>query len=310
MRMRIAVVGAGAMGSLFGGKLAAVAEVTLLDPWAEHVTTMQREGLHIAELDGGETTVQVTATTDPAAVPEVDLAIIFVKAHATRQASQWASNFLAPDGLALTLQNGVGNGETMIEMLGAERVVAGVTSHGATLLGPGRVRHAGKGPTHVATRAEVAAKLADVAAVFEQAGFEVHLSADLDSLVWGKLIINVGINALTGILRVPNGQLVEIPAARELMSQAVAEAVAVCQAKGITLPYDDPLGRVQDVARATATNRASMLQDVLRGVPTEIGVINAAIVRAGKQLDMPTPVNEFIVTTIRAIEGSYAVRVS
>jgi 2-dehydropantoate 2-reductase len=309
MSMRVAVAGVGAMGSLFGGKLSAVAEVTLLDQWAEHVTAMQRDGLRIVELDGSETTVPVTATTDPAAVPEVDLVIIFVKSHATRQASQWASRFLAPDGLALTLQNGVGNGETMAKVLGAERVVAGVTSHGATLLGPGRVRHAGEGPTHVATRSEIAEKLVGVATAFEQAGFEMHLSDDLDSLVWGKLIINVGINALTAILRVPNGQLVEIPAASALMAQAVAEAEVVCRAKGVTLPYDDPLGRVQGVARATATNRASMLQDVLRGVPTEIGVINEAIVREGNRLGVPTPVNEFLVTTIRAIEGSYAVRV-
>ncbi len=308
--MRIAVSGAGAMGSLFGGKLSAVTEVTLLDPWAEHVAAMQRDGLRIVELDGRETTVPVTATTDPATVPEVDLAIIFVKSHGTRQASQWTSHFLAPDGLALTLQNGVGNGEMMAEVLGADRVVAGVTSHGATLLGPGQVRHAGCGPTHFATRPEIAERLSDVVTVFEQAGFEVHLSDDLESLVWGKLIINVGINGLTAILRVPNGQLVEIPAASALMAQAVAEAEAVCQAKGISLPYDDPLGRVQEVARATATNRASMLQDVLRGAPTEIGVINEAIVREGKRLSIPTPINEFIVTTIRAIEGSYAVRVS
>jgi 2-dehydropantoate 2-reductase len=298
------------MGGLFGGKLSTVAHVTLLDPWAEHVAAMQQGGLRIAELDGGETTIPVTATTDPAAVPEVDLAIIFVKAHATRQASQWARGFLAPDGLALTLQNGVGNAETMAKVLAADRVVAGVTSHGATLLGPGHVRHAGKGPTHIATRSDVAERLSAIATVFEQAGFEVHLSDNLDSLVWGKLVINVGINALTGILRVPNGQLVEIPAASELMAQVVAEAVAVCQAKGIILPYDDPLDRVQAVARATATNRASMLQDVLRGVPTEIGVINEAIVREGKRLGVATPVNEFVVTIIRAIEGSYAVRVS
>ncbi len=310
MTMRIAVVGAGAMGSLFGGKLSAVAQVTLLDPWAEHVAAMQQGRLCIDELDGSEMSISVNATTDPSAVPEVDLAIIFVKAHATGQASQWTSGFLASDGLALTLQNGVGNAETMAEVLGAGRVVAGVTSHGATLLGPGCVRHAGVGPTHIAVRPEIADKLAGVASVFEQAGFEVHLSDDLDSLVWGKLIINVGINALTGILRVPNGQLVEIPAASELMARAVQEAVAVCQAKGISLPYDDPLGRVREVARATATNRASMLQDVLRGVPTEIGVINEAIVREGKRLGVPTLVNEFIVTTIRAIEGSYAVRVS
>ncbi len=308
--MRIVVVGTGAMGSLFGGKLSAVAAVTLLDPWAEHVDAMQRTGLCIVELDGSEMSIPVLATTDPAAMPEADLVIIFVKAHATRQASRWARNFLAHDGLALTLQNGIGNAETMAEELGLHRVVAGVTSHGATLLGPGRVRHAGSGPTHVVARPEIADKLADVVAIFGRAGFDVHLSGDLDSLVWGKLVINVGINALTGILRVPNGQLVEIAAAGELMARAVAEAVAVCRAKGITLPYENPLARVREVARATATNRASMLQDVLRGVPTEIGVINEVIVREGKRLGVATPVNEFIVTTIRAIEGSYAARVS
>ncbi len=298
------------MGSLFGGKLSRVAEVTLLDPWEEHVAAMQRDGLHLTEIDGHEEVIPVTATTDPDAVPEVNLAIIFVKSHATRQASEWAARFLAADGLALTLQNGVGNVETMAEVLGEHRVVAGVTSHGATLLGPGRVRHAGRGPTYIAIRPKVAKGLAAVVDTFEQAGFEVHLSTDLDSLVWGKLIINVGINALTAILRVPNGQLVKIPAASELMAQVVDEAVAVCRAKGIELPYDDPLGRVREVARATATNRASMLQDVLRGAPTEIGVINEAIVREGERLGVETPVNRVIVTIIRAIEGSYPVRVS
>jgi 2-dehydropantoate 2-reductase len=310
MTMRVAVVGAGAMGSLFGGKLSTVAEVTLLDPWDEHVLAMQRDGLRIVELTGDETTMSVTATTDPSAVPTADLAIIFVKAHATGRASQWANSFLASDGLALTLQNGVGNAEMMEEVLGAGRVVAGVTSHGATLLGPGCVRHAGTGPTHIATRPDVAERLSSVASIFEQAEFEVHLSTDLESLVWGKLVINVGINALTAILRVPNGQLVEIPAASALMEQAVAEAVAVCQARGILLPYDDPLGRVQAVARATATNRASMLQDVLRGAPTEVGVINESIVREGVRLGVATPTNAFIVTVIRAIEDSYGVRVS
>jgi len=306
--MRIAIVGAGAMGSLFGGRLSRVAQVMLLDPWAEHVAAIQHGGLSIVELDGQESRFDVAATGDPKAVPEADLAIIFVKAHATRQASEWTRQFLAPDGLALTLQNGVGNAEVMAEVLGAGRVVAGVTAHGATLLGPGRIRHAGQGPTHIATRPDIEKKLAAVAAVLEQAGFEVHLSTDLDSLVWGKLIINVGINGLTAILRVPNGRLVESPAASELMAQAVAEAAAVCQARGISLPYDDPLGRVREVARATASNRSSMLQDVLRGFPTEIDVINGAIVREGERLGIATPVNRFIVKVIHAIEETYAVR--
>jgi 2-dehydropantoate 2-reductase len=298
------------MGSIFGGKLSSVTQVTLLDPWAEHVATIQRDGLTIVELDGSETNVPISATTDPAAVAPADLVIVFVKSHATRDASQQARRFLAPNGLALTLQNGIGNAETMAQVLGAERVVAGVTSHGATLLGPGRVRHAGKGPTHVSTRPEIADRLSQVTATFEQAGFEVHISEDLGTLVWGKLIINVGINALTAILRVPNGQLVEIPAARALMAQAVEEAETVCGAKGIHLPYSDPLARVEQVARATATNRSSMLQDVMRGAPTEIGVINEAIVSEGKRLGVSTPANTCLSSLVRAIEDSYDVRVS
>jgi 2-dehydropantoate 2-reductase len=310
MTMHTVIVGAGAMGSLFGGRLSSVTPVTLLDPWAGHVEALQRDGLTIVELDGSKTNVPISATTDPAAVAQAELVILFVKSHATRDASQQARRFLAPGGLALTLQNGIGNAETMAELLGADPVVAGVTSHGATLLGPGRVRHAGKGPTHVTTRPEIADRLHDVAAIFEEAGFEVHISEDLDTLVWGKLIINVGINALTAILRVPNGQLVEIPAARALMAQAVEEAETVCEAKGIHLPYSDPLARVEQVARATATNRSSMLQDVMRGAPTEIGVINEAIVSEGERLGITTRVNRCLSLMVRAIEDSYGVRVS
>jgi 2-dehydropantoate 2-reductase len=307
--MHCVVVGAGAMGSLFGCRLASVTQVTLLDPWAEHVAAIQRNGLTIVELDGGETKMAVPATTDPAAVPPADLVVLFVKSHATRYASEQASRFLAPHGLALTLQNGIGNAETMAEVLGADRVVAGVTSHGATLFGPGRVRHAGKGPTYLSTRPEVADRVASVETLLEQAGFEVHIAEDLDTLVWGKLIINVGINALTAILRVPNGQLVEIPATRALMRLAVEEAVAVCRARGIDLPYSDPLARVAEVARATGTNRSSMLQDVSRGAATEIGVINEAIVNEGKRLGVDTPVNEALSLMLRAVEGSYNARV-
>ncbi|MDY7041650.1 MAG: 2-dehydropantoate 2-reductase [Chloroflexota bacterium] len=307
--MKIAIVGAGAMGSLFGAKLSDVAQVTLLDPWREHVAAIRRDGLRITALDGREVTVQVAATDDPDEVDPVDLAIIFVKSHQTEMAARWTKRFLQEDGLALTLQNGVGNAQTIAGVLGWQRTCSGVTSHGATLLGPGRVRHAGQGPTHLSTRPEIANRVEAVVSPFRQAGFEVHLSADLDGLVWGKLVINVGINALTAILRVPNGALVEIEAGGALMASAVAEAVQIAAAKGIALPYPDPLKRVREVCVATAANRSSMLQDVLRGVPTEIDVINGAIVREGQRLGILTPINRFLVQTIKAIEFSYDVRV-
>jgi len=307
--VKIAIVGAGAMGSLFGGTLSNVAPVILLDPWREHVAAIRRDGLHIVELDGSERIVRVAATDDPNEVGAVDLAIIFVKSRQTEMAARWAKRFLREDGLALTLQNGLGNAETIAGVLGWQRTCSGVTAHGATLLGPGRVRHAGQGPTHLATRPEIADRVAAVADTFRRAGFEVHVSADLDSLVWGKLIINVGINALTAILRVPNGALAEIEAIDALMAAAVTEAVQVAEAKGIALPYPDPLQRVREVCVATAANRSSMLQDVLRGAPTEIDVINGAVVREGQRLGIPTPTNRFLVQTIKAIEASYGVRV-
>lgn len=306
--MRVVVIGSGAMGSLYGAYLSRVAEVVLFDPWEAHIRAIQQDGLLLEELDGSEVRVFLPATNDPTDLREADLALIFVKSHQTRWAAEVAAQALKPDGLALTLQNGVGNREVVAEVLGEARAVQGVTAHGATLLGPGHVRHAGKGPTHLGYTPENEARVRRVAEAFQEAGLEVHLLADLNSLVWGKLVVNVGINALTAILRVHNGRLLEIPAARALMARAVQEAVAVAERLGIALPYPDPVARTEEVCRATGPNRSSMLADVLRGSPTEIDVINGAIVREGARLSVPTPVNEVLVSLIKAIEASYDVR--
>jgi len=286
-----------------------VTDVWLVDPWPEHVAAMQREGLHLIEPEG-EQVIPVQATTNPQDVKEpVDLAIIFVKSHQTEMAASIAKQLLAPDGLALTLQNGLGNLEIIARVVGEDRAIQGVTSHGATLLGPGRVRHAGTGPTYLALTPQTEARVRAVAELFSQAGFEVHLSEDLDSTIWGKLVINVGINALTALLRVPNGALVEIEPARAVMRDAVTEAVRVATAKGIQLPYADPLAQVEAVCRATAENRSSMLQDVLRGAPTEIEAINGAVVREGLRVGVETPVNALLVRLIKAVEAGYEKRV-
>src|SRR5512136_263674 len=258
--MRIVIIGAGAMGSLFGGLLSSVAQVNLVDPWQEHVEAIRRDGLCLVER-GEDKILQLSATSDPADVNSADLAIIFLKSHQTEWGAQVARQVLRPDGLALTLQNGLGNRDVLAQVLGESRAWQGVTAHGATLLGPGRVRHAGFGPTHLETRPDIAARAEQVAALFQQAGIETHLSPDLDSLIWGKLVINVGINALTAILRVPNGVLGQTAPARALMDQAVEEAMQVVRAKGIQLPYDDAFSKVHDVCAATAGNRSSMLQD-------------------------------------------------
>ena len=307
--MRIAIVGAGAMGCLFGGTLACVTDVWLIDPWREHVDAIRGEGLHIVSASG-DAVVKLPATTNPADVGLVDVVIVFVKSHQTPWAAEVAKSILTPTGLALTLQNGLGNGETLAKVLGPERVWQGVTSHGATMLGPGRIRHAGAGPTFLELRPDIAEVAEEFAALLQRAEFEANLSEDLHSLIWGKLVINVGINALVAILRVPNGVLGANEAGSSVMAMAVAEAVAVASAQGIKLPYADPVAHVRKVAFDTGANRASMLQDVLRGSLTEVEVINGAIVREAARVGLTAPVNATLTALVKAIETTKADRIA
>jgi 2-dehydropantoate 2-reductase len=228
-RPRVVVVGAGAMGSIFGAALDAVAEVVLLDLWAEHVAAIRRDGLIVEGAGGRTRTVRLAAETDPAAVAGgVDLALIFTKSSATRDAAETARRLLGPDGSALTLQNGLGNADRVAEVLGPDRTLAGITAHGGTVLGPGRVRHAGEGETHIAG-AGPGARPGPVADLLTRAGIAASVADDPDALIWGKLVVNAGINALAALLRVPNGTLAEVPACDALMASAVAEAVAVAR---------------------------------------------------------------------------------
>jgi 2-dehydropantoate 2-reductase len=298
--MHIAIIGAGALGGVLGFHLAAHADVTLIDLWAEHVVAINAEGL-FCEVEGVAQMRRVRAVSDPAAAGQSDMALVLVKAQQTPWAAQAARALLAPGGVAYTLQNGLGNAETLAAVLGAEHVGQGVTSVGATLLGPGRVRRAGLGPTVIGAQPNPAAA-AELAAVFTAGGLPASVSTDLEGLVWGKLLVNVAINALTALLRVPNGLLIANPPAYELITAAVAEASAVAAARGITLPYADPVARALEVVQATAGNRSSMLQDVARGAPTEISTINGAIVREGERLGIPTPVNWTLTRLIEAIE--------
>ena len=210
--------------------------------------------------------------------------------------------------LVVTLQNGVGNLEALAAALGDEHVGQGVTSLGATLLGPGQVRHAGMGSTIFGPPPDRMA-MAELAAIFSASGLPAELHDDLDSLVWGKLVVNAGINALTALLRVSNGALAEAAEVRALVAQAVAEAAAVAAARGIRLPYDDPLAHVLAVARATGANRSSMLQDVLRGSPTEIAAINGAVLREGRRLGIATPANQLLAELVAALDATAHARV-
>jgi len=306
--MKISVIGSGAMGSLFGGKLAIAGEnVVLYDVYRDHIDTVNKEGLSIEDAETGKiTVVHPQASSDPESVKNSDVLLIFVKSTNTESVANQFKSFAAPHTIVLTLQNGLGNDAILVKHFGIERTAIGVTSQGATFLGPGKIKHAGKGPTHITMADGNKTKLQDLAAALGRAGFETYISDEVTSLVWSKLIINVGINALTALLNVKNGQLLEYEDIKQVMADLVKEALIVVKKKGIQLIYDDPLAQVYEVARKTASNSSSMLQDFQKNRPTEIDFINGAVVNEAQKLGISVPVNETVTRIVRTIDVLHA----
>lgn len=305
--MHILIVGPGAMGCLFAARLKQAGfTVTLLDYIRERAEAINKQGIMVEGVTG-EYTVRVPVVTE--ALPSYpDFVLICVKAYKTKPASQTIEPWIRSDAAVITLQNGVGNLEILKNFFGNERVYGGVTAEGATLLGWGRIRHAGHGDTVMGPKSNSSSSLEKIVAAFRKAGFSARSADNVDDLIWGKLIINVGINALTAILRLKNGRLPELAGTRWIMEEAVREATAVAKAKGIHLPYTNALNRVMEVCRNTAGNIASMLQDVLNEKITEVDFINGAIVQEGEKLGIPTPVNQTLVSLVKTIQETYSGR--
>lgn len=305
--MKIVILGPGAMGCLLAAFLAESGpEVLLMDHRPDRAEAISRQGLFVEGISG-EREVPVTASASPADAAGADLVIICVKAYQTEVAVKPLISFLGPETRVLTLQNGVGNVEAIAEACGPERVWGGVTAQGATVLGPGHIRHAGTGETLIGAYKNGGheSRLEAAAQVFNQAGLPARVEPAVQSLIWSKLIVNAGINPLTALTRLRNGQLLEYPGTEKIMERAVAEAAAVAEALKIELVFPDALARVREVARATAGNVASMLQDVLARRPTEIDYINGAVAARGRELGLPTPVNETLTALVKTIEASY-----
>ncbi|PIQ88785.1 MAG: 2-dehydropantoate 2-reductase [Candidatus Omnitrophica bacterium CG11_big_fil_rev_8_21_14_0_20_42_13] len=308
--MRIVIVGPGAMGCLVGAFLSKTKhELWILDKNKKRADYIAKNGIKIEGISGNWK-AKIQATSDPKDIESVDLVIICTKSYDTKEAVGHAKNLIGETTLILTLQNGVGNVEIITEAIGEDRVVAGVSNLGATLLGDGHIRHAGRGETVIGKfDGKIPVLMRDIREAFNSAGLDMRISKDIKSLIWSKLIINVGINALTAITRLNNGRLIEFEGTREILKDAVTEAVKIAKRKKIKIIYDDPLSKVESVCEATAINVSSMLQDVLKEKRTEIDFINGVIVRQGKSLGIKTPVNEILVHLVKTIEQSYKLRV-
>lgn len=305
--MKIAIIGSGAMGSLYGGILAESGhEVYFIDVFKEHVDAINSNGLCIIK-DGEERYIKnVKAFVDSNAVGIVDLAIVFVKSTITDIAVEGNRSILGKDTLVLTLQNGLGNIEKINKVVDISQIIVGTSANGASFVEPGKIKHSGHGGT----------VLGEITGEETERIKEIHKIMDLDelgnakisqnvmSLIWEKLIVNCGINPLTALTNMKNGQLLENKESEEILENIVAEAIMVAEKSNIKLNFDNA-DYCKEVCRATSENTSSMLSDVLNNRKTEIMNINGAIVRIGEKLGIDTPYNRTLTNLIILKEKTY-----
>ena len=300
--MRIAVMGAGAVGGYFGARLARMGQEVWFIARRERLKAYRTTGVRVESIEGDFQVVPVRAIRDPSSVGKVDLVLFSVKSTGTRRAAEEAVPLVGPHTTVLAIQNGVDNEAVLEEVLGADRIVPGVAVIGVSMPEPGLVRHTNNGSITLGEASgEETDRVREIRQVFSDAGVEVRISADIRTVKWRKLIWNAAFNPLAALTGSRVLDLIEDDDSRTLAEAAMGEAIAV----GVAMGYD--VGGY-DVGRATqrdpnwALSRTSMLQDVERGRPTEIEAITGAVVRYGRMKGVPTPVCSTLVRLVRAKE--------
>ncbi|MFA9423694.1 MAG: ketopantoate reductase family protein [Sedimentibacter sp.] len=306
--MKVVIIGAGAMGSIYGGFLAEAGnDVYFLDVYKEHVDTINRDGLWIEGCGKDRYIKNIKATSNPEEVGIVDLAVVFVKSTITDLAIEQNKAVVGENTIVLTLQNGLGNIEKLMTVVKEDQIIAGTTAHGSNMLGPGKIKHAGHGATVIGElNGKVTDRIKEVSKLLNDAKLEpVVVSENVMGLIWDKLLVNVGVNPLTAITGLRNGQLLDYPETEWIGTEAVKEGMQVAKAMKIKLETVDAVGHFKDVCIGTAPNISSMLADVNNKRKTEINNINGAIVRLGENNNIETPVNKVLTNLVLLKEKMY-----
>jgi 2-dehydropantoate 2-reductase len=303
--MKTAILGAGAMGSVFASYLAeSKDEVILIDVAKPVVDSISSRGLIIRDKAGNEKTFRIAATAELSNVGAVDLLIVFVKCYHTEAAVRSALPLLGDNSIVLSLQNGWGNASRIGNLVGPEKVLVGVSYHSATALGPGHVLHGGQGPTYLGELdGSVSERAEKVARFLASGGIEVETSTEVVKDIWSKLALNVATLPGSVLARLTADRLLSSPEMQEFMQNLLREVIAVANAQNIHLNFDERWGAIVRLLKQLAPNtKGSMFQDIEQRRPTEIDVINGAIVEAGQSLKISTPFNRAVVSLIKALE--------
>ncbi len=296
-------MGAGAIGSLFGGLLSNSGEDVTLVGRPEHMATINNNGLKIDGVSG-EHIIKVKTTSNAGDLDKVDLILLTVKAYDVDKAVREINSIVGTNTLVLCLQNGLGIVEIVSNTIKEKQIIRGTTTNGALFIEPGHIKHTGKGDTIIGRMGgEVDSRLEEIKAVFDKAGFPTTISTTMNEILWNKLLINISINPFGALTNLPNGQLRELFA--NSMKIVISEAIEVAKNVGIELDLNTAIDKTFTVQFNTKNNRNSMLQDVERKKKTEIDFINGIVVKYGKIVKVPTPLNSLLTSLIHGLEQSY-----
>ena len=301
--MRIAVIGAGAMGSIYGGHLSMKNEVYLVDTNAAVVEHLQKEGLKLQE-NGADNLYYPKAVTSTEGIAPVDLVILFVKALFSKAALSGNKGIIGPDTYVMTLQNGSGHEDILGEFVPQDHIIIGTTNDNGAILGMGHIRHGGVGETNIGMLVEDAGgflpKLKDA---LDNCGFVTTIQENIQQLIWDKMFTNVSLSAVTAILSVEMGYIAANEHAWYLAERLVREAAAVARGMGLKADDEKLLAKVRATSEGSPNGVTSICADIRAGRKTEVDTISGSVVRASKKCGVPAPTHEFVVEMIHALEG-------
>ena len=300
--MKIAVIGGGAMGSLYGGLLSQNNDVVIVVVNRDQTEKVNCEGLLIHEADGSQRLCHPKMIVCTDALEPVDLVILFVKSMVSRAALEQNRALIGPDTYVMTLQNGSGHETILSEFTDAEHVVIGTTQHNSAVLELGEIRHAGSGITNIGCISGDVHRLEPIAEAFRKSGFETRCCPNVKELIWSKMFTNVSVSALTGVLEVPMGYIVENPYAWTLCETLIREAVAVAEGEGLHFDADEKIAEVRAVCERNPSGITSICADIRNGRKTEVDTISGSVVAASHRNGISAPTHELIVTLIHALE--------
>ncbi len=301
--MKIAVLGSGAMGGLFGAYLSRENEVTMVDINPAVVERINTKGLEVREPDGSSAVYHPQAVQNARGMTPVDLVIIFMNARFSEAALGGNPEMIGPETYLMTLQNGSGHEDTLAKFAARDRIIIGTTQHNANAAEPGVSNHGGSGITHLGCVTGSAARLQPIADTFTACGLQADVSDDVQKMIWNKMFTNVSASALTGALQVPLGFISRDENAWALCRTLIREAVDVAAALGMDFDYDEKVAEVKAVCDNSPNGLTSIYSDLRNGRRSEVDTISGSVVRAGRKVGVPTPSHAFLVGMIHALEG-------